>query len=101
MKKSMNRKQKLKTLADHFQNVYVDGEGPFPLLLPRRQDFLEPGEFDAAVCRLQVKRFVRPILPCDLPAELAEFDASHVDVREASPGIRIRVLITVAETQQN
>lgn len=93
MKKSLNKKQKLAKLAEVVGSIILDGEGPFPMLKQKKLDYADPSELDAAICKLQVKQYIRESMPCDLPAELEGQGTSHVYVREASPGVRFRVFV--------
>lgn len=76
--------------------VLMDGNSePIPLVGPLG-DFESPSwdqmEFDAAVCRAGIKKFIRPLSPADQPPPptTESFNGPHLLVAELAPGVRYK-----------
>jgi hydrogenase/urease accessory protein HupE len=81
--------------------VLVDGER-LPLVRPLSgRDHMA---FDAAVCRAGLTAFVRPRMESDWPASWAGHNAAGANaalVRQARPGVRVRLLLSVVFPELN
>jgi hypothetical protein len=83
-----------------------DRGGPVPLVRPLG-DFESPSwdqmEFDAAVCRAGIKKFIRPLSAADQPAAPPSgqsFDGPFLLVEEFEPGVRLRRGVVLASSPE-